>query len=334
MGDLARELPKAELHVHVEGCLEPDAFFACARRNKIPLKYASPDDVAGAYARGEGASFMDLFYAGAQVLRCAEDYRELALSYLERAAAAGVRRSELFFDPQLHTARGVALGEVVAGLRAAGAEAEERWGLSAGLIPCVSAGQSPRAAGIALEEALAFKDDFVAVGLGACPRSGALCRFKDAFDLSRSAGLPVVVHAGEHGGAAEVSEAIDALGALRVDHGLRACEDPALVARLSALRMPVTICPLVDLRRGAVRALETHPGRRLFEAGVRIVLNSGHPGLLGASLDEVYRRCAAAFGLGAAALADLARASWEAAIVPAAEKARRLLEIDAALANA
>lgn len=334
MGDLARAMPKAELHVHVEGCLEPEAFFACASRNKVPLKYACPADVAAAYARGEGAGFMDLFYEGAQVLLCEQDFHDLALGYLERAAAAGVRRAEVFFDPQLHTARGIALAEVVAGLSAAGREAEERLGVSMGIIPCLSAAQSPRAAAIALEEALAFKDRFAAVGLGASPRSGPLCRFKEAFALAHSAGLPVVVHAGEHGGPSEVSDAIDALGARRVDHALRAGEDPALLARMRDLRLPVTLCPLVDLRRGQVRALEHHPARRLLEAGVPVVLNSGHPGLVGSALDEVYRRCAQAFELGAAALAGLARASWEAAFVPAAEKAARLLEIDAALANA
>jgi adenosine deaminase len=323
-------IPKAELHLHIEGTLEPELLFALARRNGTPLRFPTVAALRRAYAFEDLQSFLDLYYEGTGVLRHERDFDELAWAYLERAAAQGVRRAEIFFDPQAHTGRGVPLAAVLDGLDGALRRAGERLGLSAVLILCFLRHLGPEAAMRALEEALPFRDRIVGVGLDSSEAGYPPRDFVRVFERARAAGLRTVAHAGEEGPPEYIWEALDLLKVERIDHGVRCVEDPRLVDRLAAERVPLTVCPLSNVRLRVVPDLAAHPLKRLLDRGLCVTVNSDDPAYFGGYVGENYREAALALRLGAGDVARLAQNSFEASFLPAGEKRRLMATVAAA----
>lgn len=317
-----RALPKAELHLHVEGTLEPELMLALAERNRLPPPYPDVEAARRAYAFADLQSFLDLYYTGASVLRTGQDFDDLAAAYLARAHADGVRHVELFLDPQAHLARGVAAEAFVEGLVAACRRAERERGLTWRLIPCFLR-HLPEADAVAAFEALRphFRH-FTAFGLDSSEVGHPPAKFAGVFAAVRAEGFRVVAHAGEEGPPDYVHEALDLLGADRIDHGVRAEEDPALLARLRERRTPLTVCPLSNLALRVVPSLDRHNLGRLLEAGLVVTVNSDDPAYFGGYVLENYRACRDALGLDRAALARLAEHSFEASFLPEADRRR------------
>jgi adenosine deaminase len=322
--DFVRRMPKAELHVHVEGTLEPELIFALAARNGVALPYADVASLRGAYAFTDLQSFLDLYYAGASVLRTERDFHELASAYLARAAAENVVRAEVFFDPQTHTARGVDLGTVVGGLSRACDDARAQ-GVDAELILCFLRHLSEREAFETLEQALPFRDRILGVGLDSSERGHPPEKFARVFSRCRELGLHVVAHAGEEGPASYVSAALDVLGAERIDHGVRCLEDPALMARLARERIPLTVCPFSNVKLRVVERLSEHVLGRLLDAGIAASIHSDDPAYFGGYVNQNHLETVAALGLDARAAYRLARNGLEAAFV-SPEGRRRLVD--------
>lgn len=326
---LLRRMPKAELHVHVEGTLEPALIFELARRNGVALAYPSVEALAAAYAFTDLQSFLDVYYAGASVLRHEEDFFAMAWAYFERAAADNVRRAELFFDPQTHTARGVALETVLVGLHHACRRAHAELGISAELILCFLRHLSEDEAIATLDAALPHRDLFIGVGLDSSERGHPPEKFARVFARARAAGLHVVAHAGEEGPPAYIEGALDVLGAERIDHGVRCLEDPALVARLAAQAVPLTVCPLSNVKLCVVPSLAAHPLAALLDAGLVVTLNSDDPAYFGGYLaDNFVQTFAALPRLGRREAYRLARAGFEASFAEPAAKAGWIAELD------
>jgi adenine deaminase len=330
--EFLRGMPKAELHLHVEGSLEPEQSFAFARRNGVDLGYPSVDALRAAYAFTDLQSFLDLYYAGASVLRTEQDFHDLAWAYLERAAEQQVVRAEIFFDPQTHTARGVALATVVAGLSRA-CEAARGLGVSAELILCFLRHLGERAAFEALEEALPHRDRILGVGLDSSERGHPPELFERVFARCRALGFRLVAHAGEEGPAAYVRSALDVLGVERIDHGVRCLEDPSLVARLVKERIPLTVCPLSNVRLRVFDRMQDHTLGQMLAAGLAVTVNSDDPAYFGGHLNTNLTEAFAALGLGAEAAYRVARNSLEAAFVDAAERRRLVDRLDAYVAT-
>lgn len=322
-----RALPKAELHVHIEGTLEPEMAFALARRNGVTLPYAGVEDLRGRYAYRDLQSFLDLYYALMDVLREAEDFYDLAAAYLARAAADGVRHAEIFFDPQAHLRRGVPLEAVLEGLEGAIRDAE---GVSAYLIPCFLRDLGPEAAMETLTRLLPHAGRFVAVGLDSAEVGYPPRLFTDVFARARAEGLRAVAHAGEEGPPEYIREALDLLRVSRIDHGVRCLEDPELVARLAGEGIPLTVCPLSNVRLAVVPSLAEHPLPRMLEAGLMVTLHSDDPAYFGGYVGDVYRRSAETFGWDEATLRRLGADSLRASFLPAGERDRLLGEIPGA----
>jgi adenosine deaminase len=332
---LLRQMPKAELHMHVEGSLEPELIFKLAQRNGISLPFASVDALRAAYAFTSLQSFLDIYYAGAGVLRKQEDFFEMAWAYFERAAADNVVHAEIFFDPQTHTDRGVTIETVIVGLTHACRRAHAELGISASLILCFLRHLSEDAALATLEQALPYRDQFVGVGLDSSERGHPPEKFARVFARCRELGLHVVAHAGEEGPPAYIWSALDVLKAERVDHGVRCLEDPALVRRLAADRVPLTVCPLSNVKLRVFDTLAEHNLPALLDAGLCVTLNSDDPAYFGGYLNENF---VAAFDalpqLGAAQAYALARNSFEASFAPAAAKSGWVAALDQVFARA
>src|SRR5438067_3483255 len=246
--NFATDLPKAELHLHIEGTLEPELMFELARRNAVPLPYASVEDVRQAYVFSDLQSFLDIYYAGCRVLLKEQDFYDLTWAYLTRAAGQGVRHAEIFFDPQTHTDRGVPFETVISGIHRSLQDGEARFGITSGLIMCFLRHLSAEAAMRTLREALPFQKWILAVGLDSSEVGHPPSKFKDVYDRAREAGLLAVAHAGEEGPPAYVWEALDLLKARRIDHGVRSVEDERLVGRLVEEQIPLTVCPLSNVK--------------------------------------------------------------------------------------
>lgn len=331
MKDFAALLPKAELHLHIEGTLEPELLFALAARNGVKLPYASPAAVREAYDFSNLQDFLDIYYAGAGVLLKERDFKELGAAYLVRAAADGVRHAEVFFDPQTHTARGVPLGAMVEGLTAALREDGARLGVTSRLILCFLRHLSAEEAMATLEAALPYRSVIAAVGLDSSEQGHPPSKFKAVFDRARAEGFWTVAHAGEEGPPSYVREALDLLKVRRVDHGVRCLEDPALVERLRTERVPLTVCPLSNVRLRVFPTIEDHNMRRLIDAGLLVTVNSDDPAYFGGYVAENYRALAKGLGLPPAALAQLAKNSFEASDLPEEEKRAHRAAVDACL---
>lgn len=311
----ANALPKAELHLHIEGTFEPELIFALAERNRIPLPYASIDELRRAYEFTNLQSFLDLYYAAMAVLRTEADFAELAHAYFARAREQGVVHAELFFDPQAHTARGVPFETVIDGLWAAVRESESRYGITSKLIMCFLRDQSAESAMRTLEQALPYGERIVAVGLDSAEVGHPPSKFARVFERALAEGWKTVAHAGEEGPPAYVWEALDLLRVSRVDHGVRSLEDPRLVARLRDERIPLTVCPLSNVKLRVVDTLRDHPLGRMLEAGLVATVNSDDPAYFGGYAGDNLREVAAALALSDDALLTLARNSFEAAFL-------------------
>jgi len=320
--ELLRAMPKAELHIHIEGSLEPEMIFALAQRNGVQLPYASVAALRAAYAFTNLQSFLDLYYAGASVLLHEQDFYDMAWAYFERAHADGVVRAEVFFDPQTHTARGVPMGTVIEGLSRACADARLRLGLSADLILCFLRHLSEADALATLEAALPWRAHFIGVGLDSSEVGHPPEKFARVFARARALGLHAVAHAGEEGPPAYIWGALDELRVQRIDHGVQAIHDPVLMRRLADTQVPLTVCPLSNLRLCVFQNLGEHNLAQMLEAGVRVTLNSDDPAYFGGYLLENYRQTFAALHLGAREAYKLAANSLESSFAPEADKHR------------
>ncbi|MEU0626757.1 adenosine deaminase [Streptomyces sp. NPDC005989] len=324
-------LPKAELHLHIEGTLEPELAFALAARNGVELPYADTEALRTAYLFDDLQSFLDLYYALMAVLRTEQDFEELADAYLARAAAQGVRHAEIFFDPQAHTARGVSIGTVVEGLGRALDRSEERHGISTQLIMCFLRDESAESAMAALEAAMPYLHRISAVGLDSAEVGHPPVKFREVYEAAAALGLRKVAHAGEEGPPEYIREALDVLGVERIDHGLRCMEDPELVERLVADRVPLTLCPLSNVRLRAIDTLQEHPLRAMMDAGLLCTVNSDDPAYFGGYVGDTFHAVHEALGLDQERLRTLARNSFEAAFLDHDEerRARYLSEVEA-----
>ncbi len=325
----ALRLPKAELHLHIEGTFEPDLIFAMAERNGIALPYPTVEALRAAYEFTDLQSFLRLYYAAMNVLRTEADFAELTNEYLGRAHSQGLVHAEIFFDPQAHTARGVPFRTVIDGLWSAARHSEAHYGVSTKLIMCFLRDASVESAHAVLDEALPFGDRIVAVGLDSAEVGHPPSKFRDVFDRARAAGWLTVAHAGEEGPPAYVWEALDVLRVSRIDHGVRSLEDPRLVARLRDERIPLTVCPLSNVKLRVVNTLAEHPLGRMLDAGLLATANSDDPAYFGGYVGENYVAVAEALGLEPAALVTLARNSFEASFLTPRERANYLARVDA-----
>ncbi|HMS77984.1 MAG TPA: adenosine deaminase [Burkholderiaceae bacterium] len=330
---LLRSMPKAELHVHVEGTLEPELIFELAARNRVPLAYPDVDALRAAYAFTDLQSFLDLYYAGASVLRTADDFHAMAMAYYRRAAADRVVHAEVFFDPQTHTGRGVPIGAVIDGLWAAREEAARTLGVSSALILCFLRHLPEAEAFDTLEAALPWRDRFVGVGLDSSERGHPPETFARVFARAGELGLRRVAHAGEEGPAANVASALDVLRVERIDHGVRAIDDPALVRRLAASRVPLTVCPLSNVKLRVYPDMAMHVLPRLLAEGLCVTVNSDDPAYFGGYVNANYEALFAAHpSMGRAEARALAANSFEASFADASAKARWRAALDAAFA--
>ncbi|MEU1214915.1 adenosine deaminase [Streptomyces sp. NPDC005790] len=323
-------LPKAELHLHIEGTLEPELAFALAARNGVDLPYADTAELRTAYLFDDLQSFLDLYYALMAVLRTEEDFAELADAYLARAAAQGVRHAEIFFDPQAHTDRGVPIGTVIEGLGRALDRSEETHGISTQLIMCFLRDKSAESALETLEAAKPYLHRVSAVGLDSAEVGHPPAKFREVYAAATALGLRKVAHAGEEGPPEYIREALDVLGVERIDHGLRCMEDPELVDRLVSERIPLTLCPLSNVRLRAVDVLEQHPLRSMMDAGLLCTVNSDDPAYFGGYVGDTFQAVHEALGLDREQLRTLARNSFEAAFLDHDEerRARYLSEVE------
>lgn len=328
MTDIA-DLPKVELHVHIEGTLEPELIFDLAARHNLTLPYKSLADLRDRYAFDSLQSFLDLYYANMTVLRTAADFAELTLAYLRRAAAGGVRHAEIFFDPQAHLSRGVSLTEVVDGLAEGCRLGAAETGTTSTLIACFLRDRSGEEALDVLEQLAAAKAPIIGIGLDSAEVGNPARKFTAAYTRAKGLGLHRVAHAGEEGGPEYVSDVLDLLGVERVDHGVRSVQDPVLVRRLAAERIPLTICPFSNVRLKVVSSLAEHALPQLIAAGVVTTINSDDPAYFGGYAEDNYAAVAAQFALSVADLARLARNSVEASFLAPDHKAALGQEIDA-----
>ncbi len=329
MEDFVRGLPKAELHLHIEGTLEPELMFALAARNGVELRFGSVDELRAAYEFDDLQSFLDIYYEGAACLRHEQDFYDLTWAYLQRAAADGVRRAEIFFDPQTHTERGIPIATVIGGIHRALEDGEDRLGVSSGLILCFLRHLSAEAALATFDAALPHAAVLLGVGLDSSEVGHPPAKFAEVFARARAAGLRAVAHAGEEGPPAYVWEALDVLHVERVDHGVRSLEDRELVARLAAERVPLTMCPLSNVKLRVFDRIEDHTILQLQEAGLVVTVNSDDPAYFGGYVADNYLALQRAFDLDHRQLTDLAANSITASFLPDGEKAALLAELAA-----
>jgi adenosine deaminase len=331
--ELAASIPKAELHIHIEGSLEPELIFALAERNGLALPYASVEDLRAAYAFTDLQSFLDIYYAGASVLLHEADFHDMAWAYFLRAKADNVVHSEIFFDPQTHTARGVPMATVIQGLASACERARGELGMSAELILCFLRHLSEEDALATLEAALTFREHFIGVGLDSSEVGHPPSKFSRVFARCRELGLHVVAHAGEEGPPEYIWEALNDLKTQRIDHGVRSLEDPKLVAELARRRMPLTVCPLSNLKLCVVDDLKNHPMKRLLDAGLCATVNSDDPAYFGGYMNANFVQTVQALQLSREDVIALARNSIEASFVSAARRTEMTALLDQAITN-
>lgn len=328
VSDLIRTLPRAELHLHIEGSLEPEMMLSLADRNGITSPYATIEEARTAYDFDSLQAFLDLYYRGMSVLQRTDDFHDLTAAYLARAAADGITRAEIFFDPQGHTARGIPMSTIIDGITGALQLGERTLGISTGLILSFLRHLSEDDALETLDQALPLKDHLIGVGLDSSEMGHPPSKFKRVFDRARDEGLHLMAHAGEEGPPDYIWQAIDELGVERIDHGNRALEDEALVRRIATDGLALTVCPLSNLSLGVVDDLARHPLKRMLDSGLKATINSDDPAYFGGYLGENIDRVANALDLGDADLIPLLRNSLEASFAPADWKAVALADFD------
>ena len=321
-------LPKAELHLHIEGTLEPEMLLALADRNRVALPFDDVDAVRLAYVFEDLQSFLDVYYAGCSVLVTAQDFHDLTRAYLERVSADGVRHVEIFFDPQTHTARGVPFEAVIEGITTALANGARDLGITSRLIMCFLRHLSAESAMTTLETALPYRELVAAVGLDSGEVGHPPSKFQAVFERARSEGFLAVAHAGEEGPPSYIREALDLLGAVRIDHGVRSIEDSAMVDRLVREQTPLTVCPLSNVKLRVFPTLADHPLKQMLELGLHVSINSDDPAYFGGYIATNYEQTAAALGLDRSELVQVARNSFTSSFLTAEEVRRHLNAID------
>lgn len=325
---LLQGMPKAELHIHIEGSLEPELIFSLAERNGIRLAYDSVDDLRRAYAFTDLQSFLDIYYAGASVLLTEQDFYDMTRAYLERAHADNVRHAEIFFDPQTHTERSVAFADMINGIHRAVADAEERFGMSGSLIMCFLRHLSEDDAFRTLEAALPYRDKIIGVGLDSSERGNPPEKFARVFAQCRELGLRLVAHAGEEGPPEYIRTALDLLHAERIDHGVRCLDDPELTARLAHEGIPLTVCPLSNVKLCVFDDLASHNLLQLLDAGIVVTINSDDPAYFGGYINDNFIATFAALPLQRRHAYLLARNSFMASFLDSQAKQQRLKEVE------
>jgi adenosine deaminase len=323
-----RDIPKAELHMHLEGSLEPELMVELARRNGVTLPYASVEAVRQAYVFGSLQSFLDIYYAGCRVLLREQDFYDLTWAYLARVAGQGVRHTEVFFDPQTHTDRGLAFETVITGIRRALLDGQQKLGVSTKLILCFLRHLSAEAAMETLRQARQYKDWIVAVGLDSSEVGFPPERFRGVFDRARGEGFLTVAHAGEEGPPEYIWQALDLLKVSRIDHGVRCMEDPILVRRLADEQVPLTVCPLSNVKLRVFRSLAQHNLKKLLDLGLCVTVNSDDPAYLGGYIAENFQAAQAELDLSRDDIHRLARNSFQASFLGPDEKRGFIQELD------
>jgi adenosine deaminase len=331
--ELLRRMPKAELHIHIEGSLEPELIFALAQRNGVSLPYANVEALRSAYAFTNLQSFLDIYYAGASVLLTEQDFYDMARAYFVKAAEDRVLHAELFFDPQTHTARGVAMDTVVKGLHRACVDAKAELGVSGLLILCFLRHLSEEDAFATLEQALPFRDHIVGIGLDSGEVGNPPEKFARVFARCRQLGFRLVAHAGEEGPPAYVWTALDLLKVERIDHGVQSTHDAALMQRLSQDRIALTVCPLSNLKLCVFPDLSSHTLGQLLAAGIAATVNSDDPAYFGGYMNENFTQTFAALPLGATEAYTLARNSFEACFIEPSVKQAFISQLDETFAT-
>ena len=328
MTAFCHQLPKAELHLHIEGTLEPELMFELAERNRITLPYPSVEALRKAYQFGNLQDFLDIYYAGAGVLLHEQDFYDLTWAYLTRAADQGLRHTELFFDPQTHTERGIEIGTVIEGIDRALTDARQQLGISSRLILCFLRHLSAGDAMQTLEAALPYRDKFIAVGLDSSEVGHPPSKFKAVFDRARAEGLLTVAHAGEEGPPEYIWEALEQLQVSRIDHGVRCLEDRHLVSYLAEHQVPLTVCPLSNVKLRVFDTIEAHNLARLLNEGLKVTVNSDDPAYFGGYVGDNFVAIANGLELDRDTLVRLARNSFEASFLSADDKAACCAELD------
>ncbi len=326
----ALKLPKAELHLHIEGTFEPELIFTIAKRNGVKLDYPNVEALREAYNFKDLQSFLNVYYHGMEALRVEQDYYDLTTAYLKRVRAQGVRHAEIFFDPQAHTKRGVKFAVVVEGISSALADGRKNFGITSRLILCFLRDMTAESAIATLVSALPYKEKIIGVGLDSAEIGNPPSKFTAVFDRARAEGFLTVAHAGEEAGPDYVWEALNLLRVSRVDHGVRSLDDPKLVAHLVERRVPLTVCPLSNVRLRVVPNLAAHPLRRMMDAGLMCTCNSDDPAYFGGYVGDNFVQTAAALALTDQELVSLARNSFEASFIDESLRRQYLAELDAA----
>ncbi len=312
---IIQNIPKAELHLHIEGTLEPDLLFSLAAKNKVSLPYSSPEAVKAAYTFNNLQEFLDIYYAGASVLLQEEDFYLLTRAYLQKAHRQKVVHTEMFFDPQTHTSRGIPFGTIIRGINRAREEAHAELGITSHLIMCFLRHLDEASAIRTLEEALPWKDSILGVGLDSSEKGNPPSKFRQVFEMAKAKGFLTVAHAGEEGPAGYIDEALDLLNVDRIDHGNRSVDSPELVGRLRERQMALTMCPLSNLKLKVHTDLSQHPAKRLMEQGVLVTVNSDDPAYFGGYVNENYMALAEALHLNATDIVTLAGNSFKASFL-------------------
>ncbi|MDO9421401.1 MAG: adenosine deaminase [Herminiimonas sp.] len=331
--DVVKNMPKAELHIHIEGSLEPELIFALAQRNGVVLNYPSIEALRAAYAFTDLQSFLDIYYAGASVLLTEQDFYDMTWAYLERAHADNVLHTELFFDPQTHTARGVEFGVVVNGIARALQDAYKKWGMTGGLIMCFLRHLSEEEAFLTLQQALPYREHIIGIGLDSSERGHPPEKFARLFARCKELGFHLVAHAGEEGPPAYIETALDLLQVERVDHGVRCIEDPVLMQRLVREAMPLTVCPLSNIKLCVFEKMDQHNLLTLLDAGLVITINSDDPAYFGGYMNDNFVAVVEALPVQRHHAQQLARNSFSAAFIDADLKQKYLAQVDAFFAH-
>ncbi len=327
--DLLRRMPKAELHMHIEGSLEPEMLFDLARRNAVALAHSDVASLRRAYVFDDLQSFLDIYHQGTRVLRCEQDFFDMADAYLARAAANHVLHAEIFFDTQTHSGHGLSAETVINGLHRACAAAPSRHGMSASLILCFLRHLSEREAFECLEQVLPWRDKLLGVGLASSEKGHPPEKFERVFARCRELGFHLVAHAGEEGPPAYIWSALDALKVERIDHGVQSLKDAALMQRLARDRIPLTVCPLSNLKLRVFPSLAQHNLGQMLEAGIVATVNSDDPAYFGGYINENFTQTFAALGLGSQQAYQLARNSFEASFIEPSLRANYVDQLDA-----
>jgi adenosine deaminase len=331
--DVVKNMPKAELHIHIEGSLEPELIFALAQRNGVALNYPSIEALRTAYAFTDLQSFLDIYYAGASVLLTEQDFYDMTWAYLERAHADNVLHTELFFDPQTHTARGVEFGIVVNGIQRALKDAHTEWGMTGALIMCFLRHLSEEEAFLTLEQALPYREHIIGIGLDSSERGHPPEKFARVFARCKELGFFLVAHAGEEGPPAYIETALDLLQVERIDHGIRCIEDPVLMQRLAREAMPLTVCPLSNVKLCVFEKMSQHNLLTLLDAGLVITINSDDPAYFGGYMNDNFVAIIEALPLQRHHVQQLARNSFSAAFIEGDLKQKYLAQVDAFFAH-